>query len=1532
MMLFALLSCNKLYATGEPSTYFNIYVPPNNESINRHVSLIVTAIYDSTYIEIIDDGMDGDTDDSYSGYLMANQSYILYIKDNGVNDDAAWASGGSQKSDGDYFIINSDKLVYASQSTDSDWQYDWVPATNKSSKGKKFIIYSPNTSFSNRDLNVFAYEDQTTVTIKKISQIATTHTGTTAIDIDNVIIESQQTINVGEDLIYFLNDGRNILESGHTYMVEANKDVTVQYGALFNNSRDGGGYVPSDNGSSAGELFYFTVPFDGNKEQEIRFISWDNANAVSLERYYNGNWINLKNWSLQEMASGDWIGQTENQSYNTVFRASCTPGKKISVFTANWLETGNPGTSDIATMESSSSGTSSGRDFLCYMAPPGNEGNSVDPFTGNNFSGQHSHLYIFAKDSANVAVKDAYTDGVDFYRTYTIPAGRYIDCALDLQEWQSIYNGNGNPQSGPERPYLRVISDANVSVMNTNFNDNWMMYFGSSLMQSFNQTSETSQTSGIPGDTVRIVNKVVLDITDSITEVSCEVNISSGALPQKSTFIDSTNMQSLDGSITNNAKGSTIFFDSLPNLDTSGNYSIVTEVVLSAAENDGDALQDNSVVIVETSIGGIVDGNFQQSNTSEGISINSANTSNLIFSKYENSDLVDTPTDSWNSSWVDYDNDGDQDLFVTTKDINSSNHLYRNNGNGDFTEISQGSLVNTECQSMSSAWADIDNDGDQDVLIVNNNYHPLQLFVNNGNGNFQLKNNCGLPIHPAYYHGASWVDVNSDGLLDVVISNYMPTRFHELYINLGNGNFSLDQNSILSQESGYNVSPIWVDYNNDGFIDLFLTNNLGQNNVLFKNTGSSFVKVQNQLTQDGGSSVAACWGDVDRDGDMDVFVANSSGQKDFFYLNNGDGSFTKDSLIAFTTLSNHTHGCSWLDVDNDMDLDLYLTDDQGVKKLFIQDSGMVFIPKQDELAVSNYGRSFGQAIADFDKDGDLDVFVSTHSNERNFLWQNNGNDNHFINIKCIGTASNRNAIGAKLKLKSGGVWQSTYVHAQNGYGSQNSLEQHFGLGNNNIVDSLIIIWPSTYVQVETGILANQFIEITENESVLVKGKVFADLNANCLLDSTENGIANQQLKILPQDVQVVSDATGSFEFRAPAGSQTINYIPSGNWGATCTAINVLLTPQSIEVLDQNVALSASSYAPDLAISYATSLWRRGFASESVLRLENKGSSVAYTCNLDILYPTQVDFKSSVQNFTSSGIGSFSLVIDSILPGQIISIPIIDSVNLNAQVGEVYNVLLSVSIDENETELANNQFIFSEEVVGAIDPNDMLSWPRSENDYDYAEVFSKDTLRYRVRFQNVGSFEASNIFVKSTIPEGTDVESFIMVNASHNYSYTLLDKEIEWVFRDINLPDSTTDEEGSHGFLEFSVLVDEDVQEGQLILNSAEIVFDYENALLTNSVIHRAIVTRADKDKVKIWPNPSRNGDKVWVLASAGDEQKVPLILSFILRTLDGRLIKRNNTVNEHRVLIETQDLKPGTYIIELIDENGKNHKAIMVRI
>lgn len=617
-----LLISFKFFATGEPSTYFNIFVPPNNDAVGRNVCLIITAIYDSTAFNIVDDGMDGDIDDSKIGILMAGQSYILYIKDNGINDDASGASTGILKQDGDYFIITSDKLIFASQSTDSDWQHDWLPSVNKKSTGEKFIIYAPKITSSLRDVNVFAYSDSTLVKIKKISTVARTTTGFTSVSINSATTVATFSLNIGEDIIYKYSFGRNALQTGETYLIESSKAITVQYGALFVNERDGGGYVPSSNGSSAGELFYFGVPYQAVGEQEIRIVSWDNTNTVTLERYSAGTWVMMNTWNLNHFQPADWVGKNNgNVSYPTVFRVKCSPGKKVSIFEGNWFETGAPGTSDMATMVSSDNGTSSGKNFLVYMAPPGNEQNVLNPFTNQKFNQRLTHVYLFAKKQTSVTIKDSYTNGLKFSKTYTIQPSEYVDCYLTETEWKNIYNGTGTTAGGPARPYLTVTSNEDISLMNTNFNDNWMMYFGSALPQSITQTSSSTKNNAVPGDTVSFKSNIVFKGTDPVINPSIEVIVTSGASVQSSKLIDVQNTDTISGSISQTVNKTIVTFDSVATLVPSNQYYVETKILVVPVNNQGTNI-NNSIVSVETIVTGQVAGETQQSVVSDGLTVN----------------------------------------------------------------------------------------------------------------------------------------------------------------------------------------------------------------------------------------------------------------------------------------------------------------------------------------------------------------------------------------------------------------------------------------------------------------------------------------------------------------------------------------------------------------------------------------------------------------------------------------------------------------------------------------------------------------------------------------------------------------------------------------------------------------------------------------------------------------------------------------------------------------------------------------------
>lgn len=1519
------------WATGEPSTYFNIYVPPNNDAVQRNVCLIVTAIYDSTAFSIVDDGADGDTDDTVSGILMAGQSYILYIKDFGINDDAQYASGGTLKRDGDYFIITSSNLVYASQSTNSDWQHDFVPSVTKSSVGEKFIIYAPKVSSSNRDLNVFAFENNTVVTISKISASATIQTGYTNINQDARTVVVQKTLNVGEDLIYFNQNGRNVMITGETYLIETNKPVSVQYGALYGNERDGGGYVPSSNGSCSGELFYFAVPYQAVGEQEIRIVSWNDNNNVQLHRYSNGSWIAMNTWSMNRMNAKEWVGKNNgNVSYPTVFRVTCSAGKKVSVFEANWLETGSPGTSDIATMVSSEQGTTSGKEFLVYMAPPGNEQNVVNPFTGTAFGQRLTHVYLFAKDTAHVVVKDAYTNGLEINRSYTIMPGRYVDCYLTENEWKMIYNGTGTIAGGAERPYLTISSDENISVMNTNFNDNWMMYFGSSMEQSFTQESNSSATQGIPGDQVTINSDIHIDGDSPIENAEIKVIVDSGAIPISSELVNNTTNTTTEGEIETNTNKSIITFPEVPSISPTDDVTVTTVIQLQVTDNNGTVLPPNSVVTVETIVTGTIDGELQQSTTTENISNNTANTSNFMFSLQPITGVTTGNTNSWTTSWVDIDNDGDDDLFITDKTANAPNLLYRNNGSLSFTKITTGDLPNHKAKTIGNSWADVDNDGDIDVLVINDTEKPCELFLNNGTGTFTRATETGFNTLPGYYHGAAFADYDKDGFADVLFTNYMPTKFHELYHNNGDGTFTFVENSVFSTISANALTPNWGDYDNDGDLDVFIPNDNDENNTLARNNGDgTFTQITSgNIVNDGGPSTGSAWGDYDNDGDLDLFVSNSGTANNFLYNNNGNGTFSKVTNTPMTTGGGHSHGCSWVDVDNDMDLDLYVSNDNGTKFLYLNNNSE-FTLNTTEIITANFGKTFGHSWSDVDKDGDMDVFAVTHSGQSNYYFTNNGNSNKWINITLKGTVSNKTAIGAKIKVKANNKWQSTTVSSQCGIGGMNSLRQHFGLANASVVDSIVVEWPSGYTQVLTAQNPNQNMTITEEIKTHVHGVVFHDLNGNCVKDAGENTISGQRVILTPGNIQTTVDANGQYDLWINYGSYSITAADAGVWTTPCASQNFTGSAINNDVTI-NLAMSASSGNPDLAITGGSTAWRRGFVNTTTIDVTNLAAGTASNVAIKVVYPEGLYPISANKEYVVAPNGSWIFSVAEIAAGGSYTITLQDSVGLENELGDFLAINATAFLDEEDLNMNNNDLTISQEVVGAVDPNDILVSPRGEGSEGF--ISKTQALTYTVRFQNIGNYEATRVRVVCEIPEELGLSGIETISMSHNGQMMIEGNKLIWTMNNIGLPTSVENEAASHGFIVFRGTPSSFVQYKDRVNVNAEIVFDFEDGIRTNTVTNTIQQDGQQARFVVCYPNPAAEKVMVSLNNNMPQYSKKEKIVSIRITDQMGQVVLASKTLNVMDAQLDVSSLETGVYLVVVKNELGIETTGRLVKI
>ncbi len=1449
---------NLVGATGGVSTYFNIYVPPSNDPNQNNVCLVVTALYDSTAFDIVDRGEDGDTDDSVSGMLMAGQSYVLYIRDNGVNDDSPGSGSGIQAQDGDHFIITSSQGVIAYQATDNDNQHDWVPSVNSQSFGEKFIIYSSGSHATNKDLNVFAFEDSTYLVVRKISTSLTQSTGYTTIDTLGGTEVLARNLNIGEDLIYSSTDGQALFEEGATYIVESNKPVSVQYGALDQRERDGGGYVTSSNGSSAGALFYFTVPYQAAFEQEIRMISWHDGNTVNLDRFENGSWVSMGNYSLDDMETAEWVGDDYNETHEKVFRVTCDSGKMVSVFEANWMETGNgnAGSYDMATMLSSSDGTSTGTRFLAYMAPPGKQTNVVDPFTGNEFGQRITHLYVFAKDSATVTIKDAYTNGSDFTETFVIGADGYADCNLTLSEWNSIYNGNGNPNSGNERPYLLVESTTPVSVMNTNFCDDWMMYFGSSMSASMN-IGPSSESIVQTGDTLTMTHKIRFNTATDMTNPKAEVLVESGATVIECKLNNTTDNIETIGTVTTSTTVSKVELEPTYNFEPNKEYEVETKILVNDTYNDGSSVEDTTLLTTELKVSATnVDGDKEQTVTSESTQVMKTSI-HVFFTEVTGLEITGN-NNTWNASWIDFDGDNDQDLIVPQYENNTGTLLYRNDG-GNFTLITTGDITSA-CSGLSVACADLDNDGDRDCFVAANAGSTNKLLMNNGDGSFSLNNNDASVTTIGYHHGASFADYDNDGFVDLFLCDFMPTKHNILLKNQG-GTFQVVENDEIAMGLGRSIGATWADYDNDGDQDLFVPNGNLENNLFYVNNGDgSFTQeTGTNITSDGANCVGSTWGDYDNDGDLDLFVANAGNAPNFLYKNNGDGTFTTVTNGEVVSSAGNSHGCSFVDFDNDGDLDLYVSNDQ---KLYENDGNGNFTSNTNELITEANDNAYGHAWADYDNDGDLDLYVTTHSGNSNHFYTNSSNGNHWFECKLVGTNSNKSGIGARVKVKANGKWQIREVNSQTGFGGQNSLVQHFGLGAATIIDSLVVNWPSGYKQTLTSINVDQIYSVVEDDAALLSGYVYNDLDTNCTKNSAENGIAGCKVTINPGNHVTYSNAQGYYSLRLAPGTYTLTQETPAYW-ATSTCFNplpsVVITSISDNSTNNNISCLPQVLGTDLSVSGSHTALRKGFRNQFVVTYENEGTQDhAENSVVSVTFPEEVIPVSALPAWSSNLGNTYYWTIDTLGISEYGAIYIVDSTSIESTVGDFVNFQIDISDPISEIESGNNVIFVTEEIRGAIDPNDLLAFPDGAGEMHFID--KSQELRYKIRFQNVGNYAAQNIQVKNKISQNLDLESIRVISLSHQGILELNGNELLWRFDNINLPDSNSNEALSHGYIEYVINPKTECVNGSVIQNQAEITFDFEKPIITNKTYHTILdIGEYDSRAIVPIPNPS-NGN------------------------------------------------------------------------
>ena len=438
------------------------------------------------------------------------------------------------------------------------------------------------------------------------------------------------------------------------------------------------------------------------------------------------------------------------------------------------------------------------------------------------------------------------------------------------------------------------------------------------------------------------------------------------------------------------------------------------------------------------------------------------------------------------TSFVDFDFDGYDDLTLGT-DTGDSILFYKNNGNGTFSKLS--SMVNDTSLVGSILWVDIDNDYDLDLFLCARPHEQIPGSVGQNKlyenvGNLQLVDitaSSGLLIQNDDSYGASFGDFDKDGDLDLFVSNRIDQSV--FYQNNGNKTFTNITNTVgiyvppSMEPTSSDMCSVFFDFDNDGDLDLYvITDKLNVPNYLYVNNGNGHftnltAQYQAQAWVDGMNAGAA---DVDNDGWFDVYVSNTSEGNRLMY-NNGGNVFLDRAAEAGIQVPQHT---SWagvfVDVDNDKDEDLYVcTEGPGFAipwrnylfKNNSEDGYLSFVEYDAGGLAGDSLYSFSSSTADYNKDGKMDLIVSNGNNEPFQLWTNQiSSSNHSFEFTLRGDtsilASNSFGIGSRIEIYDGDSLQTRFTHCGINYLSQNSLIEHVGMRNNEVIDSIIIKWNS----------------------------------------------------------------------------------------------------------------------------------------------------------------------------------------------------------------------------------------------------------------------------------------------------------------------------------------------------------------------------------------------------------------------------------------------------------------------------------------
>ena len=441
-------------------------------------------------------------------------------------------------------------------------------------------------------------------------------------------------------------------------------------------------------------------------------------------------------------------------------------------------------------------------------------------------------------------------------------------------------------------------------------------------------------------------------------------------------------------------------------------------------------------------------------------------------------------------SSADFDKDGYDDLLFCQR---ASNPVLLKSNQGVLQPWPLGIQNTGEIKQMT--WVDFDNDGDRDVSMTGLNM-PVQLFRNESNALQPLLASSGISMDTLVSYGHSWGDYDRDGDLDLFVCNY-DAQFmgymnsdNQLYRNEGNGMFTdVTLAAGFQPMSNYTFMAIWMDYNRDLFPDLLVINDRFEvPNYFYHNNGDG------TFTETGAAAnlddyifgMTATADDFDNDGDLDVYVTNGT-SGNVHKINNGDGTFMDADEQLGTTLNRFCWAAQFVDADRDGRQDLHVCSTPHMslpgQNFLYRNYGEVFMSATDSAGLStDSGWSRASALGDFNGDGLADVAICKSAPSFSNVWSALPSDNHWLKVTLEGSLSNRDGVSSWIDCYTSGQRQSRYTYCGEGYLGQNSFSEFIGCGAHEMIDSLIVSWPSGVVDRWYNIPADQQLHLVEGTS------------------------------------------------------------------------------------------------------------------------------------------------------------------------------------------------------------------------------------------------------------------------------------------------------------------------------------------------------------------------------------------------------------------------------------------------------------------